>query len=309
MRLFRSHYQMIFIVQTLDRLQGWEIRTQGILYMSCRLKKRVFLCFLHWKTLGGVKIVSLPQFLRPQLCHHEGICLVVSCHPPASLPAKVKCVVCEFLWDVGSDFQTPGLPWSGGEQHVLVPQVAEDPHLDHHLTSLCVNRKANIFSPLHDIFLALSCQELDMKYLSLIIAHRVVFTAMLLVLVTPGQVCGIRKTSINLSWFFNSRFSMCFSKEGSPREKGMKTQFSERFDTYFSSPLATGAVKEPSGPHLRAIPMWKQNNSFMSLLCPNSGVRTGLEKKVCQAAPEEIVSVCFRIKCVRVLQHLAFFSW
>lgn len=35
---------------------------------------------------------------------------------------------------------------------------------DHHLTSLCVNRQANIFTPLHDIFLTLSCQELDMKY-------------------------------------------------------------------------------------------------------------------------------------------------
>lgn len=70
---------------------------------------------------------------------------------------------------------------------------------DHHLTSLCVNRQANIFTPLHDIFLALSCQELDMKYLSLVVALRVVFTAMLLVLVIPGQVCGIRKTTINLS--------------------------------------------------------------------------------------------------------------
>lgn len=45
MRLFRSHYQMIFIVQTLDRLQGWEIRTQGILYMSCRIKKKGLFMF------------------------------------------------------------------------------------------------------------------------------------------------------------------------------------------------------------------------------------------------------------------------
>lgn len=49
-------------------------------------------------------------------------------------PCQPSCkgirVVCEFLWDVGSDFQTPGVPCRRGEQHVLVPQVTEEPHLD-----------------------------------------------------------------------------------------------------------------------------------------------------------------------------------
>lgn len=51
---------------------------------------------------------------------------------------------------------------------------------------------------------------------------------------------------------------MCFSKEGIPREKGMKTQFSELCDTYFSSALATrsceGAIWAPfkSNTHMKA---------------------------------------------------------
>lgn len=42
-----------------------------------------------------------------------------------------------------------------------------EPHLhnlcDRDLASLCVNRQASIFTPLHYIFLALSCWELNMK--------------------------------------------------------------------------------------------------------------------------------------------------
>lgn len=49
----------------------------------------------------------------------------------------------------------------------FVPRAAEFPSgatsvisCDNNLTSLCVNRQANIFTPLHGISLAFSCQEL-----------------------------------------------------------------------------------------------------------------------------------------------------
>lgn len=121
MRLFSSHYKTIFIVQTLDRLQGWVIRTQGIFYMPV---ERGCLYFLHRDTLGGMETADLPQLLRSQLCHHGGICLVVSCHP-CQPPCKGIMSGVWIFMDLGSDFQTPGLPCSGGEQHVLVPEVAE----------------------------------------------------------------------------------------------------------------------------------------------------------------------------------------
>lgn len=74
--------------------------------------------------LGGMETADLPQLLKPQLCHHGGICLGVSCHP-CQPPCKGIMSGVWIFMDVGSDFQTPGLPCSGGEQHVLVPEVAE----------------------------------------------------------------------------------------------------------------------------------------------------------------------------------------
>lgn len=213
--------------------------------MPCRIKKGSFYISCTERPLVGWKLWVSPSYWGPNCAITGGYPWLSAAIPlPASLQRYNEWSVNFY---VRSDFQTPGLPCSGGRQHVLVPQVAEESHLvtrcDPCLTSLCVSRQANIFTPLHHIFLALSCQELNMKYLPLVTAHRAVFTAMLLVLVIPGQACGIRKTSVKLNWCFNSRFSMYFAKKGSPREKGMKTQFSEIFDTDFSSSLATGSCE------------------------------------------------------------------
>lgn len=85
------------------------------------------------------------------------------------------------------------------------------------------------------------------------------------------------------------------------------------------------SVKEPSGPHLRAIPMWEQSDSFMPLLLPNSRICLEkkcvrlLQKKWCQCAPEWNVSGCSntwpssadKMKTFGLVNNLRFwsFSW
>lgn len=126
MRLFRSHYERIFIVQTPDSLQGWVIRAQGIFYMPVERGSFYFSC--TERPWVGWKLRVSPSYWGPNSAITGGNAWW-SVPSPCQPPCKGIRVVCEFLWDVGSDFQTPGLPCRGGEQHVLVPQVTEEPHL------------------------------------------------------------------------------------------------------------------------------------------------------------------------------------